>query len=68
MSIESLIARLSKLADDLEADVKTANTRQDSIRLTARAIEARDAERLARMEASTIGATVNLLRDEGLPY
>lgn len=68
MSIESLIARLSELADALEADVKTANTRQDSIRLTARAIEARDAERLARMEQSRIGETVNMLRDEGLPY
>ena len=41
---------MAELAASLEADILTAPTRQDSIRLTARAVAAREAERLARKE------------------
>lgn len=89
MSMENLVSHMAELAARLEEDILTAPTRQDSIRLTARAVEAREAERLARKELArritaapfridpdnpgyptgeTIGETVNMLRDEGLPY
>ena len=47
MTINNLVAAASQLAARLEEDIKSAASRQDHIRLTERAIEAKEIERLA---------------------